>query len=430
VPDPSIKERLLECVLGTLRDDAGAAAAVEALNAAGAGLPEPEHGLSWDLFLDESATLQLLAMLHDRLQKNSNVPATGRERCRKAYLNAAMANMKMVEQLAAPLAALRAAGIDVMLLKGVCLAQEVYPTIALRSMSDIDLLVRGADVERARAVLLADGYQESSDEPIEEQRKRHHHLAPLGGPGRRVIELHWALEPPESTFRVDLDAIWRDRRAMQCGTAAAWKMSAEHQLLHLCLHGARHVFEPWGDRFGLKTVCDIRAVLARETIDWDSFAASAASWHAERAAYFMLTLARDWLNAAVPAEALERLSSGGVDPQWFTWARAQVVLPGATQAVGGQTARALAHGSVRQKMGVFFRRLFPPAGEIRERFDLSMSDRWLLPYYVKRWWQVVVRDGPIAWRVVRRDAGTKALIDSAGRAAQVRQWMLERPERG
>ena len=81
------------------------------------------------------------------------------------------------------LAALKGAGIPAAVLKGAA-AGLYYPDPALRSYGDVDLMVAPADLGRARAGLLAAGFNGEDDEgPCD------HHVG-LGKDGVR-LELHW-----------------------------------------------------------------------------------------------------------------------------------------------------------------------------------------------------------------------------------------------
>jgi hypothetical protein len=53
----------------------------------------------------------------------------------------------------------RAAGIDVIVLKGAFLAELVYRNIGLRAIGDIDLLVKKEDLGKVKRVLIQLGYQ-------------------------------------------------------------------------------------------------------------------------------------------------------------------------------------------------------------------------------------------------------------------------------
>jgi hypothetical protein len=89
---------------------------------------------------------------------------------------------------------LRAAGVPVILLKGAARAFRREPQWLLHDSADIDVLVDGADVERAEQVLRDAGYASRCSQAARESyRRRHHHTAPLYPPQRGVcVEVHYA----------------------------------------------------------------------------------------------------------------------------------------------------------------------------------------------------------------------------------------------
>ena len=76
-----------------------------------------------------------------------------------AYYASAAHNAVLFQELERILRMLEAAGIPVIVLKGAALAQTIYPDIALRPMTDLDLLVLQKDLDRAVTLIRESGYQ-------------------------------------------------------------------------------------------------------------------------------------------------------------------------------------------------------------------------------------------------------------------------------
>ncbi|MCZ7567438.1 MAG: nucleotidyltransferase family protein [Ardenticatenaceae bacterium] len=99
----------------------------------------------------------------------------------------------------------------VIVLKGAALATTLYPCIALRPLSDVDLLVPRQHLGTAVAAMQSLGYCEVYLEmsPGLNQVAGHHVL--LQGGARRgvAVELHWSLVAGESDWRSpSLDWFW------------------------------------------------------------------------------------------------------------------------------------------------------------------------------------------------------------------------------
>ena len=88
-------------------------------------------------------------------------------------------NTIIFNELKTLLKILKHANIDVVLLKGTALIASVYPDLAFRFMSDIDILIRENDLVKARENLLANGYTQNRP-PYNLKKEKQHHLPPFG----------------------------------------------------------------------------------------------------------------------------------------------------------------------------------------------------------------------------------------------------------
>ena len=91
-------------------------------------------------------------LLYDAVRKKHLLPAEVETALRQSYYLTAACNLRLFAALDQALRALAARGIEVIVLKGAALAQTVYPSVALRPMGDLDVLVRPASVPAARTV--------------------------------------------------------------------------------------------------------------------------------------------------------------------------------------------------------------------------------------------------------------------------------------
>lgn len=148
--------------------------------------------------------------------------------------------------------ALEAAGLPALLLKGADFADQLYPRPALRSFTDIDLLVRPEDFVRAGRVLLAEGCTRHSDGPLKHAAAYGEEVYLLAVAGVTLrVELHWNLVNSPSLHRavhVVLDDLLDD----------AGGFGHEGRLLLAAVHaGSGHQF----DR--LKFLVDLLQLLRR-----------------------------------------------------------------------------------------------------------------------------------------------------------------------
>lgn len=97
-------------------------------------------------------------LLHNRLSKvKSLVPSDLKQNLRDAYLQATARNMVILHHAGTVLKALSERGLEVIVLKGLYLAEVVYSGIGLRTFEDIDLLLRRRDLPAALEVMRGRG---------------------------------------------------------------------------------------------------------------------------------------------------------------------------------------------------------------------------------------------------------------------------------
>ena len=104
-------------------------------------------------------------------------------------------NLVLAADLRVLVDALDAAGIDVVVLKGIPLTMRLFGSLEARSMIDNDLLVRRGDAERAVAVLGSRGYESIDDRTVANQLAFDYEFRmrrPLPGGGFLCAELHWS----------------------------------------------------------------------------------------------------------------------------------------------------------------------------------------------------------------------------------------------
>lgn len=159
--------------------------------------------------------------------------------------------------------------IPVIALKGLVL-RELYPHPELRSMGDADILVHKEDITRSRQLLEKLGYIESGSNPV------HIHFNHEKYP---PIELHWALvnEKHIKTAADFQDKLWENTIWVNIAGEKVLALSAENQLMHICLHMAVH-FTYRG--FGLRQLCDLVLMIeyTKDSIDWYLFYESCKSY--------------------------------------------------------------------------------------------------------------------------------------------------------
>jgi hypothetical protein len=231
---------------------------------------------------------------------------------RRSAMVASFQQLHLRDRLVEVLRTLDGMGIRVLVLKGAALALTVYRSFEDRPMGDIDLLVDPEHAVRAQDALVQLGWQTTSDEVLDEFYREHQHLPALRDPsGTGVqVEVHTELFFQGHPFAFPVAALWRDSRRVPFASAVATVPSADHVLLHLCLHFAWSHMAQHG---AWRTFRDLHAIAAAGDIDWDAFCRTARETRGVTACYWTLRLAAELTGFAVPADVLRRLAPPGTE---------------------------------------------------------------------------------------------------------------------
>jgi hypothetical protein len=224
------------------------------------------------------------------------VRASLRERVRLGALRAEV----QVAELLAILAALEARGVVAIAHKGPSLSALAYGHAAARDAVDLDLMVRGPEVEAAEQVLRARGYRRTRPGDLRPRleagwRAAWNETELVSGDGWFFVDLHWHVYPRQFPFRVDLTRLWScpGRVALPGGEVRVF--AAEELLVLLCLHGTKDTWRK------LVWLCDVdRLVRATPALDWGRVRAFADESRCRRAVWLSLRLAHDLLETPLP----------------------------------------------------------------------------------------------------------------------------------
>ncbi len=238
------------------------------------------EGLDWDAVGKSARRFCVEPLLYRHLSRPAYSPYVPEEMLRAlegAYRRQATRGLYTQGHLTRMLEAMNRASVSVCLLKGAFLAPCVYGDLALRPMSDIDILCRKSDAGTARDVMLDLGYEPEgkiaiSPNPshLSAASKRPIHLPPFVKNGAVRVELHTDIFKgiPQ---RADLvEALWKTAAIRDLHGVDVYCMSHEHQLMHVAHHLCRHVET---GNVPLYWFCDIREFVKRygAKIDWDRF---------------------------------------------------------------------------------------------------------------------------------------------------------------
>jgi hypothetical protein len=335
--------------------------------------------LDWDATATRAEHERLAPILYAALRGGS-APAPVLARLRAAWMAAEREHLAAGPQLRDLVTGFERADIQTILLKGPRLAADYYSDPALRPFTDLDLLVRRRDRERAIAVLTALGYAHGSPGRSLAYELEHAPAAYFVTPGasRLPVDLHWeCVAHPGGRRSTELAAeeIWSRVLPSPSWGAAAHTLAPEDLLIYLAAHFAIH-----HSLAGALWQLDLALVLAHHnaTLDWDAVVARSRRWGAAGAVYFALRTVGDALGVMAPTPVLSRLRPGGL----------RVALIERLQRGGGERLVSLEYvvGAALLDRPVDMVRmlasgLVPPPGWLRSRYDCRSVARAYLTHY-------------------------------------------------
>ncbi len=278
----------------------------------------------WRKFVAEAYRHGVASMVRDRLRlsdRGRTAPSWVLHDLERCYFRTRLDNLRLYGRLTEVLRRFAAQRLDVIVLKGAYLADAVYADHALRSMADIDLLVRREDLARSVG-LLREGGWEQPDAPAGETAADDGHQLPTFVRAGVPIEVHWNIEDERCPLSIDVDALWRRSRTALVAGAPARALAPEDLLLHVCLHASyNHGWLPFAQ--GLRPLRDIASCITHfgPGLDWGVVVRRAQEWKAGHCVWLSLVLARDLVSANVPEQPIARLAPRGADSRTVRTAR-------------------------------------------------------------------------------------------------------------
>jgi len=364
-------------------------------------------------------------LLHHRLQAEggfASVPAPLARQLEEERRTTALVNLRNYGEFRRMAQTLAGAGIPLIALKGLHLAELVYRDISLRPMSDLDILVPRDRVAQCFVVLrsLDYGHDEELGSAAEAMRNTKCNLGLAHEKLGIWLEVHWRLDELPGDVADPIAEVWRSARPAKLGDADTQVMSPEFLLLHVCAHLAcNHAFS-----FSLRALCDIAQIVqAHPELDWAAVVEHGSRHYWKRGVGASLRLAHDQLGVPVPAQVLADLGGDVLDPGMLAEAMTQL-LSATSLPEGLVTAPNLlalsAAPSLWEKAGLLWRRVFLPRGELALLYGVPAESARLPLCYALRLRDLLRRYTSGAWALT---AGDPAVAQTAARHVRLQRWI-------
>ena len=214
------------------------------------------------------------------------------------YMQIAQRNILMSAELLRIMKLFEENGIKALAFKGPTLSQMAYGDITLRQFGDLDILIQKKDRSAMMALLIQEQYIPEIDLKKETKETFFKCVNVIGLHKRSTgirVEIHWELLSRNYAIDWEEKSLWDKQESVKINHKEIPVLPLEQQLLYLCAHGAKHLFER------LEWVCDIdRSIKADPDINWQHLLNEAEKLGIKRMLYLGLALSQQFFGLELP----------------------------------------------------------------------------------------------------------------------------------
>jgi hypothetical protein len=288
-----------------------AARAVLPIFAAGdPGRPLPRVAVDWDEVFRELRRNRIVGLADYYLARrpvDDEPPRSFRDAVHRAAALDALGMEVMYRQCLGVLGRLDDAGIDVIVAKGLAVANLIYPNPTLRPFGDLDLVARERSWGPIHRLLLQLGFVPEED-LAEPPPKLDPNISPYEWKywhpqNRFLVEVHYEDLLNAGLTSRDVDGVWQRARSLRVRGTTVKVRGLEDQLIYLCAHAHYHGYTRLG------WLSDL-AFLIRDhghEIDWTLVLASVRREEAFAPVYYSLVYLEEILEVPAPEPVLAAL---------------------------------------------------------------------------------------------------------------------------
>lgn len=270
--------------------------------------------LQWDYIISISSRHGVTPLLCWNLRTNfpEYVPQNVLTHLFKKFYNNTVRNHALIGELLRILDLLELNDISAVAYKGPAMAEYLYRHVALRESSDLDILIKRSDLDRARSILESLGYRlewELTDKQEELHLEERHDFKFISEESRIAVELHWKFTSRKFFMDFDMNLVWDDLTQMNLAGSTVNQIPVDILLVVLCNHLAVHCFL---ETHRLKWISDIGQIIRDgniETSNWCRAVALAEKSGSRRALLFGVSLASDLFEIELPLSVSSTLQA-------------------------------------------------------------------------------------------------------------------------
>lgn len=380
---------------------------------------------NWNEFIALSKSHKLSNLLMGFLVRNDLidfVPSNQIKELREKNRQNAIQNIYLLQEAEIILKQFRLFAIEVIGLKGVYLLDNIYEDISMRSMSDLDLMLKKEDIPEAIEILKKLGYKLSTYFDIRDKNIDIKHVPPMIKNNNLYLEIHWTLLEENEPFAIDIDGLWARAVPARIAGVDAFALSLEDLILHLCLHLTyQHHLQN-----GLSGLYDIALVLEQRQseIDWNAFVDRAKEWHAERVVALTFHLLEDLMEIKIPPYIYPHLLQKPVPQNILD--QSKMLIMDKTNAMWSVTpdqAKFSADSGLWARVRLVLSRIFLPKITIARLYATKPDSLKIYYYYLVRFYELMRQYFRSTWRILFKENAVVKGVAWTQSVVDLKQWL-------
>ncbi|MFB2921626.1 nucleotidyltransferase family protein [Aerosakkonema funiforme] len=258
-----------------------------------------QENIDWKYLIEIASQHATKPLLYHNLSSicPEAVPQPILDRLRNDYRVNALRNMSLTKELLKLLNLFEKHQIPAITYKGAALTAAIYGNLSLRQFGDLDILVQPQDFSRAKELLISQGYHPESKFEWEESL--------INNKNKVNVDLHKRIAPKYFPLLLDFDGLWQRLEPVSLIGTTVTTLCTEDLLIILAMQIAK---DSWEQQQKLSQICDIAELIrSHQQLDWGRIIKQAKNLGSERMLLVSLLLAKDILDAKLPAEIKQRL---------------------------------------------------------------------------------------------------------------------------
>ncbi len=254
--------------------------------------------IDWDYLIEIAQWHGVMPLLYNSLKSTcpESVPQAKFQKLRTFFQANSCHTVFLTHKLITILRLFEKHEIPALPFKGAILAASVYGDLCLRQTRDLDILVHKIHYQKAKDILIAEGYEVILDLPWE-----CHFI--LDG-DIICIDLHFGIIPKSYSRSIDDNYWWENWQSFCLEEEGVPNLLPEACFFMLCLHGTKDCWET------LHRICDVaETVRTYADLDWEQIMDRATRLGCKRIISLALLLAKDLLEMPLPEVVLKEIES-------------------------------------------------------------------------------------------------------------------------